>query len=289
MSSSVATSCGVCSPLTERTRPAIRGDPAQDRQVARVADGDRVQRRFVLGLFREVIANQFRQPFDKRLRIAIAGGDDAVADVDDLRPRFRFSKDGFIRNVEIRPTERNTLLQIIPRRFDVLRRRFDRLGVRPISAHIGDRKLKLVAQRERGQDRRDDFLLLAAFLAVHRTRRIAQQHQIQRRPFGQDLALPVSFGTWRRQLHEHVPIVAAAMRDDDDLGLLVVDFADDFEVALGEYSCTAYSTVPLLPVNCDRAGCVVQVMPLSGSAELTVTFTASSRSGFIVSKSLRNP
>ena len=172
---------------------ADRRDSAHHGRFADIADRDAVERpiRFLVGfLFRD----HFREPFDERCRIAVAGGQDPVADVNNLGASGRFSQHRRKRLIEIGPTQRNAVVEEITGLRDVFRRRRKRFRRGPCRRHVAGGKHESVSFAQRRQHRADELGLLLPHFRVHRTGCVAQQHDFERIAVGQHFALPIPAG-----------------------------------------------------------------------------------------------
>ena len=80
-------------------------------------------------------------------------------------------------------------------------------------------------------NRVEDRALCGALRPVHRCGRVGKHQELQRLAVGDERTFPVAGGPWRRELDHEVAIVAAAMRNDDDVARPVLDFDDCLEIA----------------------------------------------------------
>ena len=210
------------------------GDPLHHGRFVDVAHGHAVQsprgRGFLVPL---LIRDHFRQPFDERRRIAVAGGHDPVADVNDLSAGRRPLQHGGERLIEIRPAQRDATIQKVAGFHDVVGRRRERLGRRPCRRHVAGGEHEMVFAAQRREDRGHEFGLLLPLFRIHRSRSVAEQHDIKRRAVGEHFALPIAVRRRGRQLHEQIAVASPTMRHDDHIRLPAVNFAIDFEIAIG--------------------------------------------------------
>ena len=156
---------------------------------------------------------------------------------------------------------------------DIVGRRSQRLGRRPNGRHVGRGEHKTIFLAERRQHRADELRLLLSLFRIHRSRRVAQQHDVRaacRRPaLRAASSLPAPAASVARANSRRRRGDAARRHDDPIAGRRFRNRLRNR--ASGEYSCAANSTVAECSVCCVPAECVGQVTLFSGIAELTVT------------------
>ena len=81
--------------------------------------------------------------------IGVAGGDDAIADIDDVRPRLHELHCRGKGAVEIGPAERDALLQNVANGREMLRCRRDRFLENPVAVHVAHGHVDGVFRRQR--------------------------------------------------------------------------------------------------------------------------------------------
>ena len=171
------------------------------------------------------------QPFRECDRIGVAGGDDAVADVNDVRFRAALLDGRRERAVEVGPPQRRSLRQILARGCDVPEISRCRLREGPVARHVAGREVKRVLRRQGREQRADEGRLLRTLPGIDRRGRVGDDQQLQRLAIGQQRPIPIPVRARRRELKHEVAVVAAAVRDHDDVGLAPLGLDDDLEIA----------------------------------------------------------
>ena len=149
---------------------AERRDGPQHRGLEAAAGGHGMEgRRRAFLAFRPAV-----QSGDEGRRIGVAGGRDAVAQVNHVGGRPALLPRRADGAIEVRVTQRAALGEELPGAFHIFLVGRSRRGEDPRAIHVAGGQIELVLGRQRSADRRDELGLRTPGGRIHRSRRVGQ-------------------------------------------------------------------------------------------------------------------